>query len=303
MKKLLALGVTSLLCINLSAQNKLEQDRNAIKSMAGCYKVTFNFAETFSPDSAYVKHNNYKSWAYELVKVIEDQPKHIALQHLLIVNEDKSPMVIKHWRQDWDYENTDFYMFKQYNPATHGQEWTYVTKSPVEVKGQWSQKVFQVDDSPRYEGTATWVHYDGRHYWENTTDAPLPRREYSKRHDYNVTKRTNNQEITDYGWLHQQDNAKVLRTPEGDKIIAYEKGWNTYEKVDNQMCQVAEDWWKENHKVWKNVRAAWKKRFNAKKDLKLWPKKGDKLMYQAFFNLEPNATQKDASKIINEFSK
>ena len=30
-------------------------------------------------------------------------------------------------------------------------------------------KIFQVDDSPRYEGTASWVHVDGKSYWENTT--------------------------------------------------------------------------------------------------------------------------------------
>ncbi|MGI9526508.1 MAG: DUF6607 family protein [Weeksellaceae bacterium] len=302
MKKLLFLGMASLICSHLSAQSKLEQDRQAIKSMQGCHKVTFNFAETFSPDTAYVKHDNYSSWAYELVKVIEDEPEHIALQHLLIVNEEEDPMIIKHWRQDWDYENTEFYMFHQYNPETHGQEWKYVKKTPEEVQGQWTQKVFQVDDSPRYEGTATWVHYDGRHYWENTTDAPLPRREYSKRQDYNVTKRTNKQEITAYGWLHEQDNAKVLRTNAGDKIIAYEKGWNTYEKVDPKMCQPAEEWWTANHKIWKNVRTAWQQRFNKKQDLNLWPKKDTKTMYRHFFRLEKGATVEDASKIIEEFS-
>ena len=58
------------------------------------------------------------------------------------------------------------------------------------AKGTWTQKVFQVDDSPRYEGYATWVHVDGRHYWDSQTDGPLPRREYSKRSDYNVSKKT-----------------------------------------------------------------------------------------------------------------
>lgn len=302
MKDFLTLGLLLIGMSAFTAQTKLQQDAEAIKAMSGCYKVTFNFAETFSPDSAYVKHDNYSSWAYELVKVIEDEPKHISLQHLLIVNEDQDPMVIKHWRQDWDYENTQFYMFHQYNPATKGQEWKYVEKTPQEVKGQWTQKVYQVDDSPRYEGTATWVHYDGRHYWENTTDAPLPRREYSKRYDYNVTQRTNRQEIKDYGWLHEQDNAKVLRTPEGDQIIAYEKGWNTYEKVDQAKCEAAEAWWQENQQVWKNVRKAWQNRFDTKQDLNLWPKKEGQAMYQSFFDLAPQANVEDATKIIQEFS-
>ena len=90
--------------------------------------------------------------------------------------------------------------------------------------------MYQVDDSPRYGGTASWVHVDGRHYWEGVADAPLPRREFSKRDDYNVMKRINHQEITTDGWLHEQDNDKILRDEKGDHLIAREKGWNTYTK-------------------------------------------------------------------------
>lgn len=303
MKKALLFATSLLLLNGLNAQEKLEQDREAIKSMEGCYKVTFNYAETFATDTAYVRKENSTSWAYEYAKVIEDEPKHIAIQHLLIVNEDsENPMIIKHWRQDWDFENTDFYMFNQYNPKTKGEEWRYVSKRPEDVKGQWSQKVYQVDDSPRYEGTATWVHYDGRHYWENTTDAPLPRREYTIRKDYNVMTRTNRHEITNYGWLHEQDNAKVLRMDGMDKTIGNEKGWNTYEKVDLKKCQVAENWWQKNESIWKTVRLAWKDKFNEKKDLNLWPKKGVKTMYKRFFKLEKGTTRDDVNKIIEEFS-
>ena len=99
------------------------------------------------------------------------------------------PYIVKHWRQDWLFQNTDFYSYNGDN------QWKYVTKSKDEVKGQWTQKVYQVDDSPRYEGSATWVHVDGKSYWENTTDAPLPRREYTKRSDYNITVRGNRHEI------------------------------------------------------------------------------------------------------------
>ena len=80
-----------------------------------------------------------------------------------------------------------------------------------DVKGQWTQKVFQVDDSPRYEGSGYWVHLDQKSYWENTTSAPLPRREYTKRNDYNVTERGNRQEITSTGWVHDQNNKKIIR--------------------------------------------------------------------------------------------
>lgn len=302
--KVIYITFLALALSGLNAQEKFEKDRTAIKSMEGCHKVTFRYAETFSPSTDYIKKDNNSSWAYEYVKVIEDQPKHIALQHLLIVNEDTdSPMIIKHWRQDWDYENTNFYMFDQYNTSTKGEEWKFVQKSPQEVQGQWTQKVYQVDDSPRYEGTATWVHYDGRHYWENTTPAPLPRREYTTRNDYNVMIRTNRHEITDYGWLHEQDNDKVLRQDGQDKLIATEKGWNTYEKVDMSHCQQAADWWEDNKSIWKTVRTAWQEKFNEQKALHIWPKKGVKTMYKPFFGLEKGATQKEVKEIIAEFTK
>ena len=81
----------------------------------------------------------------------------------------------------------------------------------IDVKGQWSQKVYQVDDSPRYEGTGTWVHVDGKSYWENVSNAPLPRRERTKRKDYNLMIRNNRHQITDQGWIQIQDNKKILK--------------------------------------------------------------------------------------------
>ena len=54
--------------------------------------------------------------------------------------------------------------------------------------------------------------------------APLPRREYTKRNDYNITLRGNRQEITNFGWIHDVGNEKVIRE-EGtdDVVIAVEK--------------------------------------------------------------------------------
>ena len=87
-------------------------------------------------------------------------------------------------------------------------KWSYKQLAKEKVSGQWTQKVYQVDDSPRYEGTGTWVYVDGKIYWESTTDAPLPRREYTIRSDYNLTNRTNRHEIVDKVWIHDEDNKK-----------------------------------------------------------------------------------------------
>src|SRR6056297_678854 len=265
----------------LSQSEKKQKDREAIKNMCGCYEVTFNFAETFnySNDSLYkpskTKVNKGLEWA-QLVTYEEDK---ISIQHLLQVGDPNKPYIVKHWRQDWLYENTDLYTYNANN------EWVYKQLEPSEVEGQWTQKVYQVDDSPRYEGSASWVHVDGKSYWENTTPAPLPRREYTTRSDYNLTMRGNRQEITEYGWVHDQDNAKIIRE-EGkeDIILAKEKGYNTYVKVDDSRCAGASKWWKENQEKWALVRAKWDEVYGRNTTLELETKVDNKVLYKYLFD-------------------
>ena len=279
------------------AQNPIKEDITAIKSMCGCYEVEFNFAETFqnNPAEEYVPSPTKKDYGLEWIELVEDQPKKLVLQHILIVNDST---LVKHWRQDWEYENTSLYEF--YNDKT----WKFRTLPKKEVKGQWTQKVFQVDDSPRYEGSATWVHLDGRHYWENNTDAPLPRREHTIRKDYTVLNRTNVHEITKEGWTHDQDNKKILRDKNGnDKVIAKEKGTDYYKKVADSKCIAAQKYWKENAALWKNVRSKWQSIFNRKKDLTLESRVNKKPLYSHLFELKADASKAETDKIIDSFIK
>ena len=300
MKKLVFIVLSAVFIINVNAQNKKEKDQKAIKSMCGCYEVGFNFAETFSysKDTTYqaskVKHDKGLEW----VQLVEDGDNKIVMQHLLIVGKPTESHIIKHWRQDWLYENTNLYMFDANN------KWKFIQKPKSDVKGQWTQKVYQVDDSPRYEGSATWVHVDGKSYWENTTDAPLPRREYTKRQDYDVTVRTNRHEIIANGWIHEQDNDKVIRKlGEEDVLLAQEKGLNTYTKVADSKCIAAQDWWKENQAMWELVRNNWDEIFAKNKDLELKDKVEDKRLYQFLFDLEPTEKNHKIKKIITDFVK
>jgi len=283
--------------IGNSQEVKKQEDVKAIKSMCGCYEVQFNFAETFSysKDSLYKKSPIKHETALEWVELIEDQPNKISLQHLLIVGKREDD-IVKHWRQDWLYENTNFYMFDKETT------WKFTQVSPKQVKGQWTQKVYQVDDSPRYEGSATWIHADGRHYWENTTDAPLPRREHTIRTDYNVLKRTNFHEITATGWIHDQDNSKIVRKDkEKDMLLAEEKGHDVYTKVDDSKCKVAQEWWKKNQSVWKKVRDQWEVVFAKKKDLTLEKKVDNQPLFMKLFELKPNATREEVVKLIESY--
>jgi hypothetical protein len=221
----------------------------------------------------------YITSGLELAKLIVDENDKISIQHILQVGPPSSPYVIKHWRQDWLFENTNLYLYNANN------QWLFEEKSKKDVKGQWTQKVYQVDDSPRYEGSGSWVHVDGKSYWENITPAPLPRRELTVRSDYNLTMRGNRHEITDFGWVHDQDNKKIVRqNNKNDVIIAEEKGYSSYVQVEDSRCFAADKWWKENSKKWTNVRDKWNEIYTRNQDLSLKNKVNNKLLYKYLFD-------------------
>ena len=229
------------------------EDVAAIRGQCGCHDVSFLYAETFAPEKTYTFKDRYVAKGIEWVFVDEEtgpaeRPAKLVIQHLLVVGDT---IVIKHWREDWLYQNINLLKFDQ------NATWKREKLTPAQVKGQWTQKVFEVDDSPRYEGSATWIHADGRDYWESTADAPLPRREYTKRSDYNVMRRTNHHEIRPDGYVHEQDNDKIIRTEAGDQLLVSEKGLNTYNRIDETKCQAAKDWWAKNRVYWADVRAVW----------------------------------------------
>lgn len=285
--------------VSLNAQSKKKQDASAIKEMCGCYEVTFNFAETFhySKDSLYKPSKTKTDRGLEWAQLVTDEKGMITIQHILQVGNPSDPMIIKHWRQDWLYENQDFYMYNGDN------QWLYVEKPKDQVKGQWTQKVYQVDDSPRYEGSGTWVHVDGKSFWENRTDAPLPRREYTTRSDYNVTVRGNRHEITENGWIHDQDNDKVVRSSgKDDVLIAKEKGYNVYKRVEDSRCKAAADWWVKNENKWAMVRAKWDEVFARNKNLSLQTKVDNKALYKHLFT-DDYQLEADINSIIESFVK
>ena len=269
-----------MLCITIYSQSKKSKDIQSIKSMCGCFEIEFNFAETFvfSEKEGYQKSKTYKARALEWGQLILDEKNKISIQHLLIVGSKQFPSIVKHWRQDWIYQNTDLYLYDK------NDKWSYISLDKKDVKGQWTQKVFQVDDSPRYEGSASWIHQDGKSYWENTTPAPLPRREFSKRSDYNVTIRGNRHEITSDGWIHDQDNKKIQKDDDSQFVLAHEKGYSTYTKVPDSECKAAVDWWDKNGSKWKMVRDKWDIIYSSNKDLTLKPTVDDKKLYSYLFS-------------------
>ncbi len=277
MKKATLLFVLILSAFALNAQTKFDQDREAIKSLAGTYKVTFNYAETFSPNDDYKFHERHRSSAKELALILEDSPKKIVIQHLLVMRGDS--MIIKHWREDWTYEDQQILAYDK------NDTWKKVTLAANDVKGKWTQKVYQVDDSPRYQAIGTWVHVDGKHQWQSHSDSPLPRREYTERSDYNVLNRGNTLYLTKTGWMFEQDNKKIIRSESGDKLVAMEKGLEEFVKTDPKSFGYAQTWWKQQEKFWKDARETWDTVFTENNVIKLTSKVDNKLLYEQFFAL------------------
>jgi hypothetical protein len=225
-----------------------EKDRKAILAMAGDFKVGFHFQETISLHEGYeVRTKPYDEEAHETVKVVEDSGKRIVLQHILLAG----PAVVKHWAQIWTYEDTEILEFQG------SRVWTAKKLTPEEVKGKWSQRVTQVDDSPRYEGIAAWVHGESTSEWAAPAKRPLPRREHTSRKDYDLLVVTNRHTITPAGWFHEQDNTKWVKRDGKEYPLCREVGLNPYLRVQDHDFTKANDYWTETAGFWKEVRGVW----------------------------------------------
>lgn len=254
MKRILSGAAAFVLAGSLQAQGlkdkqNLPAGRQDIEKLCGCYEVEFKYAETFSPDTSYKYHGRDEINAgIELILPIETSDKKIVLQHLLVITDS---MIIKHWREDWTYENPTIFRYRG------NKLWAKEQLKPEDVKDKWTQSVWEVSDAPRYQGVSEWINTDGKTFWQNTTDAPLPRREYTIRSDYDILRRTNRIVLTKDGWLHEQDNQKIIRNKETDKLLVEEKGINSYKKVEDSKCAAAKVFWEKNKTYWTKVRAVW----------------------------------------------
>ena len=265
--------------------SSLERDRRAILAMEGSYRVSFDFIETMGFTEGYTPPKPYFSWATEHIQVLKAEEKFISLQHTLVMyfkgedGKEMGPMVMKHWRQDWSYEDTDLHVYQ--GMSTWGKE----TKPAEMARGKWTQAVFQVDDSPRYEVVGEWSHQGGMSTWlSDSCWRPLPRREFSVRKDYDLLQGTHEITITPTGWVHLQRNQKVsLADTEQPRIIAQELGVNRYERIKSPSLEAAQVTWEKTGKYWEEVRKSWEAVYAANTKFTLKSKVDDKKLYQYHF--------------------
>jgi hypothetical protein len=240
-----------------------ERDRRAILAMAGEYRVTFDFLEieSYKPDGS--RDRPYQSWGTEKVYVDRDTPGLISLVHMLemrVVKEDGSisePMVTKHWRQDWQYEPKELVEFK-------GRDrWQRRALTKQESAGQWSQTVYQVDESPRYASVGKWGHSPSFSTWiSGDTWRPLPRREWSVRKDYQVLVGTNRHTINPMGWLQEENNLKAVLTEDrgidsAQPYRAREYGAARYTRLKDADFAAADQYFAKTQAFWDAVQTAW----------------------------------------------
>ncbi|MEO1642471.1 MAG: DUF6607 family protein, partial [Pseudomonadota bacterium] len=167
-------------------EETFERDRTSILAMAGNYRVTFDFTETVSLQSNYEIKDPKISSGYEMVRVLEDTGEFISLQHILLVGSKNDPFVVKHWRQDWQYEPERVLVF------LGGNAWGWEDVSKQDSTGAWAQTVYQVDDSPRYGAVGQWTYEDGLAEWTPPREwRPLPRRDMTTRDDYHAINAVN----------------------------------------------------------------------------------------------------------------
>jgi hypothetical protein len=166
--------------------------------------------------------------------------------------EVQGPAVMKHWRQDWTYEDKELHVFQG------NRTWKRV--DAPNPKGRWSQAVFQVDDSPRYEVMGEWTHDGKLHTWQSDNcPRPLPRREHSVRKDYNVLEGFHEITLTPNGWVHLQNNRKLQVDPDGKRTyLGAELGVNRYEEITSpELAPAFTKYWEKTGDYWKDVRDTW----------------------------------------------
>ena len=282
--------------------SKFERDRRAILAMIGGYRTSFDFIETVGFNPTYKPAAPYQSWGTEYVYLVEDQGDFISLQHVIVMfikMPDKSisdAVVIKHWRQDWQYEDINL------NVYVGNNTWKKKEFAKEDIAGTWSQSVYQVDDSPRYQSTGHWQHKNNYSSWlSQETWRPLPRREFSVRDDYDVLIGTNRHTITPFGWVQEEENLKVKllqnNSNEIDKILAKEIGLARYEHIVNHDWKAGDEYWTKTTPFWKEVRDIWNTILEDTKVLVVKKTIENKSLYESMFKMADNSTNNESQPL------
>ena len=296
--------------LNLQVDGLVDKDRDrlAIISMAGDYRTSFDFIETMGFVSGYKTPKPYQSWGTERVYLIEESEDFISLQHILVMRFESNegaisePMVVKHWRQDWLYEDTithDYQGNGVYKKQDHPKQ---------DVRGHWTQTVYQVDDSPRYEAMGRWNHRTGLSEWQSTEKKrPLPRREFSIRNDYQTLLGHHRITVTRNGWIQEEDSLKLVLNPNNEQpetgaLLAREAGISRYERILDYDFDAGDVYWKKTESFWRDVRSYWSQVYESSQTFKVRKQVDGQSMFAMLFDMadKPYGDDENRQKMIEQ---
>ena len=231
-----------------------EDDRADILAMAGNYKVRFDMQEATPWMKGYTSLDRKISGGNEVVRIIGDTGRKIMLQHMLVIEHEGETHVIKHWRQDWEYEPARMLVYGGPN------SWKWEDVPERMRHGRWSQTVYQVDDSPRYAGWGEFTTVGGIRRWRsNWTWRPLARRDAVRHPVYDRYLAINRHQNTPDGWIHWQDNMKMKIADGKLEPVVQEYVLNSYTRFNDYKVKAADDYWAATKGYWAAVRAEWDK--------------------------------------------
>jgi hypothetical protein len=232
--------------------------------------------------------------------VVEDKKDFISLQHIMVMffeqdGEVHGPMVMKHWRQDWQYEKRELLAYVGNNT------WEKQKLTAAEARGTWAQAVWQVDDSPRYESYGRWEHKPNFSAWKSAlTWRPLPRREHTVRGDYQVLEGYNIHTILPNGWVQEEENYKLkLDTrgqPDGGQpYLAKELGVNRYERITGFDFSAGDSYWEATGYFWQVVREEWQRIIRENPAITMHDEVDDMPLYANLFEYAGKVEQGEVS--------
>jgi TfoX/Sxy family transcriptional regulator of competence genes len=89
------------------------------------------------------------------------------------------------------------------------------------------------------------------------SNRPLPRREQSRRKDYDLLVVSNRHTVTAAGWFHEQDNTKWVKRDGQSYPLCREVGLNPYRRVGDHDFTKANDYWARTATYWRSLRHVW----------------------------------------------
>lgn len=275
------LNVLSVICVlgcsSVYADDSIEAaGLAAIKQMAGCFLVDYNYHETeslkegYSLDARTYDPNRSGASVKEWIQVIEKRPHEIRLQHILFAtdHEAKTSFMLKHQAEDWEFQPASFYNFE----APGFWRFTKVEASG----GKWLRKITHLDDGPRYQCLAEWNLKSQYPSWTCKNYAPIPGRETRdmRRKDYQTLDRDTTLILYGDSWLERQENIKVIDDGQSKVPLAKETGKNWYIRLPDSSCLEAQNWSAPRQAYWRVLMNAWDQVYSQQRDIRELSVKG-----------------------------